>query len=671
MRGFAGTTQYENLSRATVDEWRRAVWQRFGLLPERPPLEWRTINEERHADFILETVRYQLEAGEWAESYIARPLHMDSPQPAVLSLHAHGGEYRFGKEKEFRPNLSFDGPFRFAGEELVRRGYVVMAPDQICFGVRNWTKSGSSQHLAMHERFEEWSRLARGGSLIGKIGYDISRAVDVLCTRADVIPGRIGAIGQSGGGCATYTAMLYDPRIVAGVANCGLSSAVELTRAYSPDFSMNLLPDLARIGDRALAVGTMLPRAILLSKGSEDFGWPLAGICDTYYRAAKAYRAFGVEERCELMVFEGGHSFDQPIREQGYRWLKETPISPAEVWYANQRPDPQSLPAADKLRQRAIELVSTYSDRIPEAHPRKRGTFALAGQPGVVVREVRINADTPVNPPFNRSALPLPDQPDDALVHARGRAFHPPVLDLLVATPEDAGAKRLPATICLHRATDQYEHGCREVMGLVGNPWFAAGPALAAQGRIAVAFDLPGHAGRQNPLTGGLGHGTCKHQGFHLVDAGSTLLGRTIHDVRCAVAWLKTRDDVDPGRISIMGFGTGGLVALVAASVMPELCAVVAVGGVATAAALIECQSPIEPFLTIPGLVPAGDVPALLGGLAPRPCTLVAFRDDPHWPAAGAREVFAPLPKLKPIWRDGMPGAGPPLFDAVLNGLSQ
>jgi pimeloyl-ACP methyl ester carboxylesterase len=123
------------------------------------------------------------------------------------------------------------------------------------------------------------------------------------------------------------------------------------------------------------------------------------------------------------------------------------------------------------------------------------------------------------------------------------------------------------------------------------------------------------------------------------IDAGTSLLERTVHEIRCVVSYLKSRDDVDGDRIDLVGFGTGGFVALMAAALEPAVRSVVAVGGVTTQQAAIEAELFDHYFLYQPGLAPVGDVGAALSLLAPRPCRMILFDDDLQWPRRGAEDV--------------------------------
>jgi dienelactone hydrolase len=263
-------------------------------------------------------------------------------------------------------------------------------------------------------------------------------------------------------------------------------------------------------------------------------------------------------------------------------------------------------------------------------------------------------------------------------------ALHP-TLDAWIAGPSGPQPQRVPAVICLHRSHYPYELGSEEVLGLGGDAWYAIGPELVRENRLVAAVDLFGHGNRKNPLFDRAHRTPQRAQlcpAYHYTNAGTSLLARSVHDVRCLVQYLMQRGDVDRGNISLVGFGTGAFVGLMAALVEPGIAAVAAVGGVSTAKAAIQHTQAarsldelearrlfFHPFLYQPGIIPAGDVDHALSLLAPRPCRLVLFGSDRHWPSDGAEAVADAMeasyeaaragPALEIVRLPGEPGEGP------------
>jgi hypothetical protein len=123
--------------------------------------------------------------------------------------------------------------------ELVRRGFVCLAPDVIGFGERIPAgKRPYHDSLAFYRKHPGWS-------FMGKMVWDVGRAVDYLETLPMVDPKRIGSIGHSHGAYGTLFAAAFEPRISAvSPAAASPRSAAILTERWSPTA---LFPSLAFI----------------------------------------------------------------------------------------------------------------------------------------------------------------------------------------------------------------------------------------------------------------------------------------------------------------------------------------------------------------------------------------------------------------------------------------
>jgi dienelactone hydrolase len=109
--------------------------------------------------------------------------------------------------------------------QLVRRGYVCIAPDMIGFGER--IPAGTQPYhdsTAFYKKYPNWS-------FMGKMVRDARRAVDVLVQTKGVDPKRLGAIGHSLGAEEALMLAAFDERIGATVASCGYATfAAETNR---------------------------------------------------------------------------------------------------------------------------------------------------------------------------------------------------------------------------------------------------------------------------------------------------------------------------------------------------------------------------------------------------------------------------------------------------------
>lgn len=176
--------------------------------PARPPLGL-VVHETVNIDGVYERrlISYNVEADERAHAFLAIPLGLKAPAPAVVSLH---GTYAHGKERE--AGLE-DNPEKAFLDQLARRGYVVIAPDHFVAGERI-PPEGAYDTARFYQKHPQWTA-------VGKSAFESSIAVDVLRSLKEVDPERIGTLGHSLGGHGAYFLAAYDPRIKVAVSNSG------------------------------------------------------------------------------------------------------------------------------------------------------------------------------------------------------------------------------------------------------------------------------------------------------------------------------------------------------------------------------------------------------------------------------------------------------------------
>ena len=160
-------------------------------------------------EYTRKLISYNVEADERAHAYLAVPLDLKAPAPAIVALH---GTYDHGKKRA--AGLE-DNPDKAYLDHLARRGYVVIAPDHFVAGHRI-PSEGRYETAAFYKKHPNWTA-------VGKFTYEHSIAVDVLQSLKEVDPERIGALGHSLGGHGTFFLAAYDKRIKTAACNCAAS----------------------------------------------------------------------------------------------------------------------------------------------------------------------------------------------------------------------------------------------------------------------------------------------------------------------------------------------------------------------------------------------------------------------------------------------------------------
>ncbi len=139
-----------------------------------------------------------------------------------------------------------------------------------------------------------------------------------------------------------------------------------------------------------------------------------------------------------------------------------------------------------------------------------------------------------------------------------------------------------------------------------------------------------------------------------------------VAEVGDALAWLSARPEVDPARIAVHGFSSGGATAIMAAARFPQLAAVIAMGGYANFDQYLNEQIAGQWYAPLFRLgadaaywLTAGQPMALLNPLAavsaiaPRPLLLIYGSAEPS--LAGGRQQLAAAGDAAQWWE--VPGA--------------
>ncbi|MGI6082473.1 MAG: alpha/beta hydrolase family protein [Limnochordia bacterium] len=253
------------------------------------------------------------------------PSDLSDPAPAILCPHGHSGQK--GKAQEKYQSL-------YIG--LARKGFVVLAPDAIGLGER-WPQG----HNGMG------SPLLIGTSLVGMEIWDNMKCLDVLCQRPEVVPTRIGCVGNSGGGTQTIWVTALDPRIGVAVVSDATTS-LQYNHAKERDICFcNLAPRLMGHAEMHHILGLVAPRPLLLVGGSLDkvFPWDLQR--SVFRQAKRVYALYGAEEDIAQFISDEPHSLSAKKREAAYAFFLEHLMGITDPEAAVEPPDVQPLAPDD------------------------------------------------------------------------------------------------------------------------------------------------------------------------------------------------------------------------------------------------------------------------------------------------------------------------------------
>ncbi|MEZ5361517.1 MAG: alpha/beta fold hydrolase [Bryobacterales bacterium] len=265
--------------------------------------------EERKMDgLLLRKITYEALDGDPVPAYLLLP---DTPgqRPAVLALHPTGplGKGIVMGDSE-RENRNY-------GEELAKRGYVVLAPD----------------YPTMGDPQTDPYELGYVSTTMKGI-YNHSRGVDLLASLERVDPERIGAIGHSLGGHNALFIALFDERIRAVVTSCGFNSFFQYyggdltgwsSSKYMPRIAERYGKDPARMPfDFTEVLAAIAPRPVFINAPVDDSNFEVTGVYNCLRAARPVYdRVFQAGDRLVAEHPTCGHDFPTDVRERAYAFL--------------------------------------------------------------------------------------------------------------------------------------------------------------------------------------------------------------------------------------------------------------------------------------------------------------------------------------------------------------
>lgn len=498
----------------------------------------------------------------------------------------------------------------------------------------------------------DWTKLTRRA-------WAASRCVDYLETLPVVDKKRIALTGHSRNGKTSLIAAALDPRISAVISSSSgaggacsyrlfsetqFGEGIELITRTFPDW---LHPRLRFFAgresklpiDQPELIACIAPRPCLIASALNDSVESIWAIEQTYYSARRAYDLLGAGGQLYLHYRSGGHETRAQDIEAYLDWLDnvfgrapyefgDCSIFPtyaqwqkasgerldATTFSTNSLQDIFAGPAASRVLsaedwvRKKLDIRRRVAWGLGEAPP-----FAEAGPRNYGAESEHL-------------AELLGRDPTPGTIQKRGINFGNYIAgDLYFPTNADKGDSKLPVVVWLHPMSNArgYVPGYRR-----GDPPHLA---LARLGCAVFAFDQIGNGSRLEEV-----------RNFYLRYPHWSLLGKMVEDTLAAVEALNKVDVIDPKRIWLLGYGTGGMVALHAAALDERVAGVVSVagftpmrtdtldrghGGLARWSGWLPLQPRLGAFVGEETRVPY-DYHELLAMVAPRPALVFAPKID-------------------------------------------
>lgn len=289
--------QFRGTSADDCRRWQADFAARLrGLLgPHSPPATWKTELErsEELDDHRLEELLLH------ADGHPSLPVCVLTPKEktekrrgGLLAVHGHGprGHYAIARGA--------------SGQQLVRKGYVVVAPCLNPFGRRLGKPESYGQQDPCGVTFVRLQLL--GKVLMAENLRDCLWAFELLARHDQVDARRLGCVGLSYGGRMTMLTAALEPRIQVAVISGALNVMQERVGVrYS--CGAQVIPGLLQYGDVPEIGSLIAPRPAVWEAGLKDSLIDPKWADEAMGRLRRAYQALGAGDRLVLDRFDGGH----------------------------------------------------------------------------------------------------------------------------------------------------------------------------------------------------------------------------------------------------------------------------------------------------------------------------------------------------------------------------
>lgn len=310
---------------------RSSLIRYIGSFPAlRCELKPREIREEKLDGYTRKKVRYLTQPGEDVTANLLVPdeATSSSPHPAVLACHQTSEP-----AKEEVCGVTSSPTNMQYGLDLVKRGYVVLAPDSITAGERIYAGYEPFETAAFDKTHPNWSA-------IGKMAWDHMRGIDFLEQQPFVQRDRIGVVGHSLGAYNAFFLAAFDDRVKVVVESCGYCTIASdpgrerWARTHWFVHIPKLRPFVAPGSNRKApfdfheVLSLVAPRPMFQSVGLQD---KIFGTADSAAQVTlqlqKVYHLLGADDKLDTYLFDGPHDFPPDAKERAYafldRWLKD------------------------------------------------------------------------------------------------------------------------------------------------------------------------------------------------------------------------------------------------------------------------------------------------------------------------------------------------------------
>ncbi|MBD3181786.1 prolyl oligopeptidase family serine peptidase [Candidatus Poribacteria bacterium] len=271
----------------------QGVWD-FPIAETRNPPKVTVTGVVERDDVIIEKLYYESLPKFYISGNLYIPGNLESPAPGLIYVCGHSDTQKV----HYQPHT----------RRWAQLGFVTLILDAIQLGELRGIHHGCY-------RYGHWQWYSRGYTPAGVEMWNAMRGIDLLQSRDEVDPDKIGITGISGGGATSWWTAAADERVKAAAPVCGTGTVKAHVKDLTWDghcdcmmFINTYLQDLADCG------ALIAPRPLMVASADRDGIYSIESIRETYGKIKRIYDLCGAGDDCQLVEIPGGHSYHRISR---------------------------------------------------------------------------------------------------------------------------------------------------------------------------------------------------------------------------------------------------------------------------------------------------------------------------------------------------------------------
>lgn len=265
--------------------------------------------------YLIEKLYYESLPGLYVPAHLYIPNNIEKPAAAILYVNGHSPTQNI----RYQPYPA----------KLAELGFVCLNIETIQFG-----EVRGDHHGSYAKGWFNW--FSRGYNPGGVELWNAIRGIDLLVSRPEVDPEKLGVTGISGGGSQSWYIAAADQRIKAVAPVCGASTLKAHTVHRTVDGHCDcMMPTNTYQADFQDIGALIAPRPLLIAQADRDGMNTIESVRELHSDIKRMYDLYGKPENISLVETPGGHSYHRISREEIHSFflkhLMGKDISPQEA----------------------------------------------------------------------------------------------------------------------------------------------------------------------------------------------------------------------------------------------------------------------------------------------------------------------------------------------------